>query len=184
MKVLIQTILAILEIRNRSDAIGHYLASCRQRVAVLQSAMLCRNTGIPTLAGVLLITITACTRQPVYPPPSISASDAVIDISTLKSDVPRFFTYQYQRRNIGFFVIKIDQKIISFLDACASCYPHKQGYRYDDGTVTCRYCNMSFSIYKLEKGLGGCYPIRIEGRIEKDKYRIPLAVLENAADKF
>ncbi len=43
---------------------------------------------------------------------------------------------------------------------------------------------MRFSLYKLEKGIGGCYPIKIEGKLEKEKYRIPLSALENAADKF
>ena len=65
-----------------------------------------------------------------------------------------------------------------------TCYPHKKGYRCEDGAVTCRYCNMNFSLYKLEKGLGGCYPIKIEGRIEDGNYLIPVATLEKTADKF
>jgi len=43
---------------------------------------------------------------------------------------------------------------------------------------------MKFSLNKLEKGLGGCYPIKIEGRIENGKYLIPLASLEAEAGKF
>lgn len=183
MKGLFQTIFVIFEITNRSETIGYYLPACRQPAAVLQFAMVCRNTGIRTLA-VLLLIITACSRQPVFPSPAVSGNNAVIDIAGLKPDVPQFFTYQYESRNISFFVIKLDQKIISFLDACASCYPHKQGYRYDDGSVICRFCNMKFSVYKLEKGLGGCYPIKIEGRMEKDKYRIPLALLQAESGKF
>ena len=77
-----------------------------------------------------------------------------MDAAALKPEVPQFFTYQYQGKNISFFVIKMDQKVISFLDACASCYPHKRGYRCDDSSVTCRACSMKFSLYKLEKGLG------------------------------
>ncbi len=60
----------------------------------------------------------------------------------------------------------------------------KQGYRPDDGVVTCRYCNMKFPIYKLEKGLGSCYPIRIAGRAENGNYLISLAELEGAAKLF
>ncbi len=78
----------------------------------------------------------------------------------------------------------MESGIQSYLDACASCYHHKQGYRPDDGAVTCRYCNMKFSIYKLEKGLGSCYPIKIKGKAEKDKYMISHAVLEGAAKLF
>lgn len=136
------------------------------------------------LLCIILVTALSCTRQPVYPPAAVSGNDAVIEISTLRPDVPEFFTYRFQGKNISFFVIKLDQKIASFLDACATCYSHKRGYRYEDDFVTCRFCNMKFSIYQLEKGLGGCYPIRIEGRIKNGKYLIPLASLEADAGKF
>ena len=43
---------------------------------------------------------------------------------------------------------------------------------------------MKFSVYKLEKGLGSCFPIKIEGRMENGKYLIPIAVLEAEAGKF
>ncbi len=74
--------------------------------------------------------------------------------------------------------------MVSFLDACASCYTHKRGYQSDEGRVTCRECGMKFSIHQLEKGLGSCYPINIEGRVEDGKYLIPVAALENAVAMF
>jgi uncharacterized membrane protein len=127
---------------------------------------------------------SACSSQPVYPPPSLSGRDVVIDVSTLKPEIPQFYTYQYNGKNISFFVIKLNERVVSFFDACASCYPHKRGYKYDDGSVVCRACNMRFSVYKLEKGLGGCYPIQLQGRTENGKYLIPLASLEQEAGKF
>ncbi len=180
MKVLFQTILVIFQIKNGDTWNGDHVPSCPE----IASPVFRIFPGIGTVAFLLLIAMTACTRQPVYPSPAISESNAVIDASSLKPEVPNFFTYRFQGKNISFFVIKLDQKIISFLDACASCYPHKQGYRYDDGSVTCRFCNMKFSLYKLEKGLGGCYPIRIEGRAENGKFFIPLASLQAEAGKF
>jgi uncharacterized membrane protein len=132
----------------------------------------------------LVLLVTACSHQPAYPPPFISGKDAVVDVFTLEQEVPRFFTYRYQGKNISFFVIKLHDKVVSFLDACASCYPHKLGYRCEDGSMVCRACGLKFSVYKLEKGLGGCYPIRIEGRLENGKYLIPLAALEAEAAKF
>ncbi len=136
------------------------------------------------LLVVLTAALTACSQQPVHPSPAVSGRDAVIEISTLKDEVPQFFTYHYQGRNISFFVLRLNDKVASFFDACVSCYPHKLGYKYDDGSVVCRACNMRFSVYKLEKGLGGCYPIKLEGRIENGKYLIPLASLEAEAGKF
>ena len=135
-------------------------------------------------ASVLVVLFFGCTRQPVYPAPVVSGTDAVIDTALLKPNVPQFFTYQYQGKNISFFVINMDGRIVSFFDACASCYKHKQGYRCEENGVTCRYCGMKFPIYKLEKGLGGCYPVKVEGRVVDGKYRIPLASLETEAGKF
>ena len=132
----------------------------------------------------LFLLFTACSRQPVYPPPAVSGRDAVVDVSALTREVPRFFTYRYQGKNISFFVIKLNDRVVSFFDACASCYPHKLGYKCEDGAVVCRACGLKFSVSKLEKGIGGCYPIRIEGRTEKGKYLIPLASLEAEADRF
>jgi uncharacterized membrane protein len=132
----------------------------------------------------LLLVLAACSHQPVYPPPTLSGREAVFEASQLTPEIPQFYTYQYHGKSISFFVLRLNEKIDSFLDACASCYPHKLGYQYEDGSVVCRACGMRFSVYKLEKGLGGCYPIRIEGRTEKGKYLIPLASLEAEAGKF
>ena len=133
---------------------------------------------------ILFVISFGCTRQPVYPPPVVVDRDAIIDVSKLKPEIPQFFTYHFQDKNISFFVINLNGRIVSFFDACASCYKHKQGYRCEDGGVTCQYCGMRFPIYKLEKGLGGCYPVRLEGRTIDGKYRIPLASLEAEAGKF
>jgi uncharacterized membrane protein len=134
--------------------------------------------------SLVLVLLASCSRQPSYPPPRQSGPDVIIEINELHPEDPKFYTYLYQGKSINFFVLKIQDKVLAFLDACVTCYPHKKGYRCEDGAVTCRYCNMKFSIYKLEKGLGSCYPIRIEGRMENGKYLIPVATLEKEADKF
>jgi uncharacterized membrane protein len=131
-----------------------------------------------------VIIFAACANQPRYPAPARNGADFVVEAASLQLETPRFFTYQYNGKNISFFVMRINTGVQSYLDACASCYTHKQGYRYEDGAVTCRHCNMKFPVYKLEKGLGGCYPIKIEGKPVNGKYLIPVAVLEKASDKF
>lgn len=141
------------------------------------------RNGLPAVI-LCLVLAAGCTRQPIYPSPAITGDHAAINISDLELEVPRFFTYRFQGKNISFFVIKLDERIISFLDACASCYNHKQGYQHTDTSVTCRFCNMQFSIYKLEKGLGGCYPIRIDGIVRGGTYVIPLKVLSGSGWKF
>ncbi len=132
----------------------------------------------------LALLLAACSQQPVYPSPPISGRDAVINISMLKQEVPQFFTYRFAGKNISFFVLKLNDHVLSFFDACASCYPSKLGYRYKDGQMICRSCELNFSIHKLEQGIGGCFPIKIEGKMEKERYLIPLASLEAEAAKF
>jgi uncharacterized membrane protein len=136
------------------------------------------------VACLMLIILSACSRQVSYPSPVRIGSDIVIDMSSLEFDVPKFYTYQFQGKKVNFFVIRMDDKTLSFLDACASCYPRKQGYRCEDNSVICRYCNVKYPLGKLEKGLGNCYPIKIEGRMEKGKYLISADTLEKSVDKF
>ena len=126
----------------------------------------------------------ACTSEQKYASPTIVGSDVVVEVSSLQPETPRFFTYHYNSKNINFFVLRLNTGVRSYLDACASCYPQKRGYRCEDGSVVCGACGLKFSIYKLEKGLGSCYPIKIDGRTEKDKYLIPVALLETQAGKF
>ncbi len=127
---------------------------------------------------------SACASRHTYAAPAIVGANAVIDISSLKTATPFFLTYRYQGKQINFFVLRLDSGVQSYLDACASCYHHKQGYRPGDGAVTCRYCNIKFSVYKLEKGLGSCYPIKLKGKTEAGNYLISRAALENAATLF
>ncbi len=132
----------------------------------------------------LVAALTSCSRQPHYGTPPISGNEIIIDILSLPPEDPQFFSYHSGGRNVNFFVIRLNDGIRSFLDACASCYPKKLGYHYENGCVICRACNMRFSIYKLEKGIGGCYPIKLEGRTDKGTYRIAVATLANMTDKF
>lgn len=128
--------------------------------------------------------LAACSRQPGYPMPPISDADVTIPLSSLQHEIPQFYTYPVNGKRVNFFIVRLNDKILSFLDACVTCYPKKRGYADRSGYVECRACDMSFSVYKLEKGLGGCYPIKIEGRAENGSYRIPVSTLENAAGKF
>jgi hypothetical protein len=134
----------------------------------------------------LLVTFVgpACTSQHTYAATTVIGANAVIEISSLPTATPLFLTYRYNGKRINFFVLRLDSGVTSYLDACASCYHHQQGYRPEEGVVTCRYCNMKFPVYKLEKGLGSCFPIKLEGRAEQGKYLISIAALEDAAKMF
>jgi uncharacterized membrane protein len=132
----------------------------------------------------LFLSVAACGRQPSYPEPQRIGNDVVVDIGTLSPDVPRFFTYHYAGKKINFFVIRVDQKTLGFLDACARCYPAKKGYRFEQGELVCRECSMRFPVQGIEQGVGSCVPIRIEGSVRDGRYTIPVSLLEKAAGKF
>jgi uncharacterized membrane protein len=114
----------------------------------------------------------------------MTEKEIVLDISAIPPEIPQFYTYRSRGKDVNFFVIRLQDRVLCFLDACLTCYPRKLGYRYEDGFVTCRACDTRYSIYKLEKGIGGCYPIRFEGRQEHGKYLIARATLDRQAGKF
>jgi len=128
--------------------------------------------------------LASCSRQQRYAAPPIEGDNVVIRMASLPREVPQFYSYSTKGNDVNFFVIRMQDRVFSFLDACLTCYPRKLGYESKDGFVVCRACNSSYSVYKLEKGLGGCYPIRFEGRLEKGYYLIPRSTLERHAGKF
>ncbi|GAB4422950.1 MAG: hypothetical protein OHK0032_18230 [Thermodesulfovibrionales bacterium] len=141
-------------------------------------------TEICLSSGLAMLLLVACSRQPVYPAPQVEGSAVVIDAKALNPEMPEFYTYRYRNKNINFFVVKINGRVLSFLDACANCYPKKLGYRFEDGHIVCRACNVRYSVSEVEKGFGGCFPIHIQGHLQDGKYLIPISVLEGMADKF
>jgi uncharacterized membrane protein len=132
----------------------------------------------------MLAAFSSCTRQPVYPKPPKRGPEVVIDARGIQPEIPTFFSYKCRDKRITFFVLKIEDRVPSFLDACMSCYPKKLGYKFTDRRLTCRACGMEYSVFQIEKGLENCFPIRIEGRLQNGEYRISRSALEIAADRF
>lgn len=132
----------------------------------------------------LLITLAACSRQSAYPEAPRSGQAISILISSLQAGIPQYFAYSQKGMNIHFFVVKVDDRVISFLDACTKCYPQKKGFGFDSGSVICRACDERYPISAIEKGFGSCYPIRLEGRMENGRYLISAADLEKLGAKY
>jgi uncharacterized membrane protein len=137
----------------------------------------------PFILATLLICLS-CSKQQSYPAAPQIGSNIVIDVTSLPLEVPTFFTYHFQGKNINYFILNLQGSVSSFLDACTSCYSFKQGYRCENGSIVCRHCDLKFSVYKLKQGLGSCFPIKIEGKMENGKYLIPLALLQAETSKF
>ncbi|MCL5022372.1 MAG: DUF2318 domain-containing protein [Nitrospirae bacterium] len=150
------------------------------------------SAGVPRLRplrtvclfAALFSLLIACTKQPGYQEPPLTGRDVAVDVKMLRPGVPLFFTYRYEGKKISFFVVRVDGRILSFLDACARCYPARLGYRFEDGYLVCRECSVKYAVGDMEKGVGSCFPLRVEGRLRDGHYLIPLSTLEENADKF
>jgi uncharacterized membrane protein len=132
----------------------------------------------------LTTSAASCSHQPKYAAPPIQGGNIVIRTATLPLEIPQFYTYPAGGKEVNFFVIRMHDRVLAFLDACITCYPRKLGYRHEEGSVICRACDTRYSIYKLEKGIGGCFPIKLDGRTENGHYFIPVAALDRMANKF
>ncbi len=144
------------------------------------------KTGIilSAVVFVVLCILSACSRQPRYAAPPVEGGEIVLETASLPLEVPRYFTVVHDGRYISFFVVRLAAGVQSYFDACVTCYARKQGYAFREEQVVCRACDTRYSIYQLDTGIGGCYPIRLPGRSEAGRYRIPLAQVRAEAGRF
>ena len=133
---------------------------------------------------VALALIASCSSQPVYTEAPINSEHVVIDTKSIKQDIPQFFTYRHAGRKISFFVVKHNNEISSFFDACHKCYPQKRGFRSEGPYIICRECNERYPLSEIKEGIGSCYPIKLEGAVDGNLYKIPLNKLTEKAGFF
>ncbi|MGO9377031.1 MAG: Fe-S-containing protein [Dissulfurispiraceae bacterium] len=127
-----------------------------------------------------IILLTACSEHTPYSKAPVSGDEVSIDALSLKPDIPRFYTYNFGNKHINFFVIKIDNEVLSFFDACLSC-KSRLGFTFSKGHFTCKECGTEFSVSEVKNGIGTCYPIRIPGKLRDGKYYIPILELQKSA---
>jgi uncharacterized membrane protein len=172
------------ERRSASDAAAAVLAGRSKEglITMLSDRAVKRMRSLVAIAAAG--SVLSCGPAWNYPAPAMTSDEIVVNTAEFTPEVPRFYTYRTRGRNVNFFVIEIDGRVLSFLDACVNCYPRKQGYRFGNGIVTCRACDTSYSVQNLEHGVGGCVPIRFEGKKENGRYIISRAGLDRHAGKF
>jgi uncharacterized membrane protein len=143
---------------------------------------------LKSCAGVLVVIfffcVSACTRQPHYSEPVLKGPVVVVNIAGLREGVPQFHSYNSQGHAVSFFIIKVDGKVLSFIDACMKCHPRRRGFRFDNGSVICRACDERFPVSEIAKGFGSCYPIKLEGQVHGEEYHIPATALEEMARRY
>ncbi len=120
----------------------------------------------------MAIFLLGCSKMPVYPEAAYSGYGVKIPLNDLEEKKPVFFTFHDGKNKINYFVVKTDGSYQSYFDACAKCYRKKNGYRLEGSRIICRACDVNYSVNDLKEGIGSCYPIKLEGRVEGDVYVI------------
>ncbi|HHN65706.1 MAG TPA: DUF2318 domain-containing protein [Nitrospirae bacterium] len=132
----------------------------------------------------LTLFINSCNEKSHYREVRERDGLIVLDITGLKDTEPLFYSYRTDKKVVDFFVIKIGDRIESYLDACMKCYPHKMGFRVDGFYLVCKYCNVRYPLDRLKEGAGSCYPIPLKGEVMKNQYVIKARLLQNGAKYF
>lgn len=123
--------------------------------------------------ALLALVLFACARTPTYPEAPREGDSVRVGLAELQEARPVFFTFTHEGKKIHFLVLRINNEIQSYLDACAKCYPKKLGYRLVDGRLQCVACGEQYPLDELG-GVGSCYPLPLEGKIEGDSYVIKI----------
>ncbi len=119
----------------------------------------------------LALALLSCARTPSYPEATATDGEIRFAIETLTEDKPALFSFHHEGRRINYFVLKINGRVESYFDACAKCSPKKLGYRVSGGRLVCAACGQRYRMDDLG-GIGSCYPLRLEGRVEGASYVI------------
>lgn len=118
------------------------------------------------------VLLFSCTRKPVYPEASSNPSGVVISLGSLQERKPVFYTFFEGKKGINYFVVKLNNSVESYFDACAKCYPKTLGYRFEGDRLSCRACDIKYPLENLKDGMGSCYPIKLPGKMETGFYFI------------
>ncbi len=129
------------------------------------------NKAIITVS-VLAFFFCSCSKMPLYQQAQLQGGSVRIALKELPEKKPVFFTFHEAENSINYFVVRIDGSYQAYFDACAKCYRKKSGYRPVGDRIVCRACDVNYSVYDLKEGIGSCYPIKLEGRVEGDVYVI------------
>lgn len=134
---------------------------------VLESVM--RYLFVILFAASLL---SSCNDRSSFKPISFDGSIAEVDTKKLINNQPVFYSVIIDDRRIDLFVVMVNGEVESYFNACLTCYPKKLGFSFKDGRVICRTCNESYPVDTLKDGIGNCYPIKLKGNMDNDRYII------------
>lgn len=131
-----------------------------------------------------LLTLISCSSSSTHPAPPVRDGVVAVKAAELAEGKPVFYTLAIDSDKVSFFIVRIDGKIESYLDACRKCYPYRKGYRIDGKTLECVYCGVHYPMKDLKEGLGSCSPVILPGGQEGGEYRIPVETIRETWRKL
>ena len=133
----------------------------------------------------MLLSFIACESDKAkYNKPLVEGDRVVIDTSLLGDESPRFYSITLDTKKVDFFVVKENDSVESYLDACENCYQYKKGYNVEGSYVICRHCGSTYPLGSLKTGMGSCHPMPLKGELEGGKYYISLKEIKKVESFF
>jgi FTR1 family protein len=144
------------------------------------------GAGVSLLVMVLICSqfIYSLTSHAMTSPERVSVLNGELQLPTAELTDHKLHRYSVEVGSTEVRIIAIldaSDTVRAGLDACAIC--GSQGYYQDGKNVICRNCGAA--VYVPTIGLaGGCNPIHIDYRVERDAIRIAESALTDAAKHF
>ena len=103
----------------------------------------------------------------------------------IKKGEVKLYRYETGKKSIMFLIARAESgDVKAAFDACETCFPYHQGYRFEGDRLVCGNCGTSFQLEDLDKGKGNCMPVKIPFTNEGGKILINQADVEAGGKYF
>src|SRR5271169_5222183 len=97
-----------------------------------------------TICLIAVVFLCACQSHSVYQRAPFVGNKSEIDISNLKGNQPEFYSVVLDGITVNLFLIKVNGEIQSYFDACRKCFSQKLGFRFNEGCIQCKACDVKY----------------------------------------
>ena len=135
----------------------------------------------------MLCVLAGCSRQaPKHRIVSPEGDWVTIPLHTISDGGVHFFTYEWEGRNVNFFVRTDGSgRLQTHFDACYSCFKYKLGYVWEGSQVVCIACRIGYHLDDIVWDyIGACAPISLNSRISGERLAIRRVLLEKGKKFF
>lgn len=119
---------------------------------------------LATLYGMFVVS-TLSTAAHAVPPTQVTYPE-----NTFANGKARHFTYKTEDGvAIRYFILKSSDGVIrAAFDACNVCWPENKGYSQKGDVMVCNNCGRRFPSARINEVHGGCNPVSLNRKVERD----------------